>query len=183
MPPSDKTTLVRSKLERADTHIGQLDTEISAYGISKPYEIRAERDTKLGQITYYLAGIKDVPIRLDIIDKHRTILTLGVVHGGIGIGSVIDKMVRDAFGTDIPPIAIPARITIRTPKSGKSAKVGDVLHVGFFCDEEVNKNLEFPCEVVIAESGVFEGKPLLETLLTIGNVVEDLISGFAPFLV
>jgi len=47
---------------------------------------------------------------------------------------------------------------------------------------EPNEYPEFVFDIVLGESGVFEGKSLLIALSTMLNVVENLISDFEPFL-
>ena len=46
-----------------------------------------------------------------------------------------------------------------------------------------DEHLEFAFDIVLGESGAFQRKSLLESLSTMLQVVENLISDFAPFLV
>jgi hypothetical protein len=46
-----------------------------------------------------------------------------------------------------------------------------------------DEQLEFAFDVVLGELCIFQGKSLLESLSTMRNVVENLVSDFSPFLI
>ena len=125
--------------------------------------------------------------RLDIVNKHRRIITTVTINREIYFGDAAREALRlkgfgnlvDAFG----PMIEKKSAMISQPRAGKRAEVGDVVFVGMPDDEEVNKHLKFTFDVAFDEPGIVEGKSVIETLDETIKVVENLILGFTPCLV
>lgn len=117
---------------------------------------------------------------LDNINKHRTLLFASVVHGKMDITDTFHALIENAWGIPMPKLESP--VALFTAASGHPAEVGDVLHVGFLIDEELNKKLKFTFEVTLSESEIHAGEPVLEALQQMIEFVENLVSEFAPLL-
>lgn len=117
---------------------------------------------------------------LDNINKHRTLLTVGIVHHKIDVTDIVHALAERAFERKLPKPTNP--MSVITPLTGAPAEVGAVLHVGFFIDEEINKKLKFPYGITLSESEIHTGGPLLERLQSMVNLIDNLLSDFAPLL-
>jgi hypothetical protein len=60
-------------------------------------------------------------------------------------------------------------------------KAGDELFIDM-PDAEVDEKLEFRFDVAFSEPQISEGDPVLETLQQIVDLVDGLLTGFAPLL-
>ncbi len=121
--------------------------------------------------------------RLDIVDKHRRILTNFVAHHSIFIRDAMRQLLTQAGYADMPPWVDLKRSFLTSTRTGRRAQVGDVLFRGMPGDEEVNKHLQFTFNVAFDEPGIVEGEPVVETLDEMLKVVENLVLSFEPFLV
>ena len=97
---------------------------------------------------------------LDIVDKHHLLLAVGFVSSHFRVRGTFDVPLSGWF-----PI-----------KEGED--IVTITH-----EVQPEEQLEFAFDVILGEFGIFQGKPLLEALSTMFNVVENLISDFSPFLV
>lgn len=116
--------------------------------------------------------------RLDNINKHRTILTVGIAHGMLDFTDTLHAVMEKAWGESLPKFSF----SVPTVLTGKAVDVGDVLYVGFPIDEEVNKKLKFPFDIALAEPEVPASEPLLETIQGMFDIVNNLLADFAPLL-
>lgn len=118
--------------------------------------------------------------KLDNIDKHRTLLTVGAGFMGLRVDKGIVKLVTDALGVlPMPPIG---PIALRLPRLRCPLNVGDKLFLGFAEDEERNKELEFSFTVAINEPRIGEAKPVLDVLRDMARCVDSIINAFASLL-
>ena len=120
--------------------------------------------------------------RLDIIDKHRRILTTCCVHNRVHMGEAIRHLLALSGYGDMARLINPG-FSKATPTTGRVAKVGDILFIGQPVDREVNEKLKFTFDVAINEPSVLEGESLLGTVESSCNVVENLVSDFTPFFI
>jgi hypothetical protein len=118
--------------------------------------------------------------RLDIIDKHRRIVSTSCVHNRMHTGEAVRHLLARSGHVDMAG-RINRRFSERTPRTGAIAKVGDILLVRQSVDREVREKLKFTFDVAINEPGVVEGESLLGTVESLCDVVENLVSDFAPF--
>ena len=121
--------------------------------------------------------------RLDIVDKHRRILTSTLVHHSVYIGDAMKQLFIDGGYADMIPALELRRQFFTSPRTGKRAQVGDVIFVGFPGDEEVNKNLKFTFDISFDEPGIIEAKSIVETIDEMVILVKGIISSFEPFLI
>ena len=118
--------------------------------------------------------------RLDNMSKHRTLLTVGIAHGMIDFTETLHAVMEKGWGGILPMPDVP--FTVPTLLTGNPAQVGDLLYVGFPIDEEVNEKLKFPYDITLDEPEVPAGETMLETLRGMADVVDNLLSDFAPLL-
>lgn len=119
--------------------------------------------------------------RLNNIEKHRLLLTVGSQAAGV---NVAQDLARRA-GTTIPPRAIAMlesmSIFLRPADSGFPLKEGFELFVGAV-DEKPNPKQQFRFEVALSEPGIIEGKSLLETVHQLTALVEGIVTALGPRL-
>jgi len=59
--------LIKLKLERADKHIHELESELLAFKKANPYKIGTKDDPQTRQLIYYITKADDVPARVSLI--------------------------------------------------------------------------------------------------------------------
>jgi hypothetical protein len=121
--------------------------------------------------------------RLDIVDKHRRILTSTLMHHSIFLGDAQRQLLIDKDYADMIPFISLRQSFMPSAKSGHAAQVGDVVFVGMPGDEQVNQKLQFTFDIAFNEPGIIESKSMIETVDEMVTLVESIISTFAPFLV
>ena len=115
--------------------------------------------------------------RLNNIDKHRLIVTVGAVLRSVDLGALVSAQFNRAFGMKITPVSV----FFRTANIKFPLKAGDKL-LADSTDTEPNKNMQFRFEIVINEPGLIEGKSLLETIVEFSNRVKGIVEAFRPHL-
>lgn len=112
---------------------------------------------------------------LDIIDKHRLLITVGSSFQSVDVAALFrpffEKIHAERFGSkdnsvlaNFPPLFLkPADILF-------PLKAGDELFIDA-PDAEVNEKMQFRFNVALNESGIVEGKPLLETVHHLADLV------------
>jgi hypothetical protein len=116
--------------------------------------------------------------KLNIIDKHRLLVTVGSSFGSMDIGGHI----VESFKRDFPHLQVPEMHLFMKPADILfPLKVGDVLFIDL-PDAKSNPNLQFKFDIVIQEPGIVEGEPLIEMLLVLIEAVNSLVSIFEPIL-
>jgi hypothetical protein len=129
----------------------------------------------------YLSGNEDLWLISDLnkTDKHRLLITLPSAFRSVDIGGYgfrhMAKSVPWLEGVPIPSVFI------RPADRLCPLKVGDELFTGG-PDEEVDEKLKFAFDVAFGEPEVAKGKPVLETLQQMMDLVDNLLPIFAPLL-
>jgi hypothetical protein len=115
--------------------------------------------------------------RLNNIDKHRLILTVGSAFQSVDIGAFMTAQMEKAMGKAMPAINLFIRPgdNLFPLEAGKELFIGDV-------DEEPNQKMQFRFNVAINEPGLIEGKPIQETLVQFRDRVNGIIEAFRPCL-
>lgn len=113
---------------------------------------------------------------LNNIDKHRLLVTVGSSFGSVDVGAHMQASMRKTFpDLDIPAIPLflkPADILF-------PLKAGDELFIDG-PDAKPIPNMQFKFNIVLNESGVVEGEPLIEALQSMIDAVDSLVPMFAP---
>lgn len=119
--------------------------------------------------------------RLNNIEKHRLLLTVGSYAAGVHLGQLL------ASASDV---ALPAGITDQLEKltvylnpadKGFPLEAGFELYIGAV-DEKPNPKQQFRFDVALAEPGIIEGKPLIETLHQLTTLVDGIVSALTSRL-
>lgn len=121
--------------------------------------------------------------RLNNINKHRTLITVGAAHVASSMPPLLRETLRAAFGDrghsvpldEISVLSFNAR-DIKCP-----LKKGDELFRDV-PDAEVDKDMQLYIEVVFGEPQILPCTMLAPTLLRMANSVDDIIVSFKPFL-
>ncbi len=119
--------------------------------------------------------------RLNNIDKHRLLITVGSQAGGINLGQLMAHGVRSEWSSEACKRLESMNIFINPANKGFPLDVGFPLYIGGV-GEEVNPILQFRFEIALNEPGIIEGKPLLEILHQLTKMVEDIIEILTPRL-
>jgi hypothetical protein len=116
--------------------------------------------------------------RLNNVDKHRLLITVGSAYRSINVGPHSDHFMQKIFGIKItgPPVFL------RPADRQFPLKAGNELFIDY-PDSEVNEQIQFQFEIAFGEAEVIKGKSLIETLQQMADSVDSLILSFAPFLV
>lgn len=117
--------------------------------------------------------------RLNNIEKHRLLITVGSMFQSLDLGAHISTMMKKAFPNlpDFPSMSAffkPADVLF-------PLKAGDELFIDG-PDAEVNEKMQFRFNVALNEPGIVEGKPLLETLHQFTALVEGIVGALTPRL-
>lgn len=146
---------------------GMTDAAKSAIDDSKPY---SDNDSDLMLWRLY---------RLNNVDKHRVLLTVGSGFHSVDLGRYLGRMLPGWFDGFDPSDAI--SVPVRPAETLFPLKVGDELFVdapGAAVEEE----MKFQLDVALNEPGVVEGEPLLEVVSESVTYVSRLIESFRPHL-
>ena len=119
--------------------------------------------------------------RLNNIEKHRLLLTVGSQAAGINLGQLMAGHLAETF----PPEAIEAfesmDVFLNPADKGFPLKAGFELYIGAI-DEKPNPKQQFRFDVAIDESGIIEGKPLLKAVNDFIELVGGLVIALTPRL-
>jgi len=119
--------------------------------------------------------------RLNNIEKHRLLLTVGSHAAGIHLGQLLATHVGDNF----PPEAIEAMKSMNhylmPADKGFPLKEGFKLYIGAE-DEKPNPELQFRFSVALNEPEIAEGETLLEIINQFVTLVEDITKTLTPLL-
>jgi hypothetical protein len=112
---------------------------------------------------------------LNNVDKHRLLVTVGGSFQSVGIGSLLSRSLSGAFKN------VKIELGIKPADTLCPLKVGDELFIDS-PDAEIDEHMPFKLDVALSESGIIDGKPLLETVRSLSKLVESIIPQFKPFL-
>jgi len=127
--------------------------------------------------------------KLNNIDKHRLVLiAIGSAFRSIDLGAhasrSLQQLIRQAQQT-IPdyPVPIPPtrHLFFKTDPMMCPLKAGNELFIDA-PDAEVNEEMQFRFDISLSEPEIIEGKPLLETLHQLADLVGKIITAFEPLL-
>jgi hypothetical protein len=159
-------------------------TETDAFGPIKTLRkqiieaIRKVNPCKTGQPLLWILHT------LDIVDKHRRIVTSHLVNHSVYTAEAMQQLLIDRGLSDMTAVVGLRNAFYTTPKTGKKAQVGDVVFTApADSSEEMKQKLKFTFDIAFDEPQIIEGKSVIETLDEMIKVVEHLITGFEPFLV
>lgn len=128
--------------------------------------------------------------RLNNVEKHRILLTVGSAAAGIHLGQLLGSHFESAgLYRGFPPnVAGEARTVVRSTNlflmpadKGFPLKPGFKLFTGA-PDEKPDPDLQFRFDVAISEPGICESKSILETLHQFAALVESIVTALAPRL-
>jgi hypothetical protein len=115
--------------------------------------------------------------RLNNIDKHRLILTVGSAFRSVDIGAHMMAQMEKAFGKALPAV----NLFIRPADNLFPLEPGKELFIDA-ADVEPNEKMQFRFDVAIHEPGLMEGAPIVETVVAFRDRVSDIVNGFKPCL-
>jgi hypothetical protein len=127
--------------------------------------------------------------QLSIADKHRLVITVGAALQGTDLGAHVSRhlqqMIRQTQRT-VPDYPVPVPPTMHVlfktdPMMCCPLKVGDTLFTDA-PDAEVNEEMQFQFDIALNEPGIIEGKPLLETLHQLANLIDDIITNLGGLI-
>ena len=119
--------------------------------------------------------------KLNNIDKHRLLVTVGSAFRSVNLGAHIHQMMNSVWserGLTLPVLEFYVKPADRL----FPLKIGDELFIDA-PDAKVNQKMQFVFEVAFGEPQIIEGEPLLPTLHEFTNLVDGIITNFTPLLV
>jgi hypothetical protein len=119
--------------------------------------------------------------RLNNIEKHRLLLTVGSQAGGIHLGQLMSMHLPSSFPPEAAAMMRQMSHYLMPADNGFPLKAGFELYVGA-PEEEINSDLEFRFEVVVNEPDLCEGKPLSDLVLELETGVKNVVDALSPLL-
>ncbi len=116
--------------------------------------------------------------RLNNIEKHRLLITVGSMFESLDIGADISALMQKM----VPDINFPTLSAFFKPSDVLfPLKEGDELLIGA-PDEKVNQQMQFRFDVALNEPEIGEPKPLLQTVHQLAALVEGVVTALTPRL-
>jgi hypothetical protein len=115
--------------------------------------------------------------RLNNIDKHRLILTVGSAFRSVNLGAHMAVQMEKALGRAVPA----PEFFVRPADNLFPLEPGKELFIDA-PDAEPNEKMQFQFDVALHEPRIIEGKPLLETAVQFRDRVSSIIEAFRPCL-
>ena len=116
--------------------------------------------------------------KLNNIDKHRLLVTVGSSFGSLDLGAHMIASMREAF----PEQNIPSVSAFFKPEDNLfPLKVGDELLIDG-PNAKPNPEMKFKFEILLNEADIVEGEPLTEALQSMIDEVELLFPKFQPLI-
>lgn len=119
--------------------------------------------------------------RLNNIEKHRLLLTVGSQAAGINLGQLMAGVLRNKFPVDAVTAFEAMDIYLNPADKGFPLQPGFELYIGA-PDEQPNPKQQFRFDVVVNEPGISEGKPLLTLINELTTLVEGIVTTLTPRL-
>jgi hypothetical protein len=115
--------------------------------------------------------------RLNNIDKHRLIVTVGSMYRSVDLGAHMTARMEKILGKTLPTLHAFLRPAdnLFPLEEGKELLVMGV-------DDEPNEKMQFTFAVAIYEPGIIEGEPIVETIMTFRDRISDIVNAFKPCL-
>ena len=119
--------------------------------------------------------------RLNNIEKHRLLLTVGSQAAGINLGQIMASHLDGAFPAEAVEQIESMNVFLNPADKGFPLKPGFELYIGAV-DEKPNPKQQFRFAIALSEPGIIDGKPLLETLNQLTTLVEGIVTALGPRL-
>lgn len=119
--------------------------------------------------------------RLNNIEKHRLLLTVGAQVVGMNLGQLMAGHVSSTLGPEAAAALESMNLFLIPDNKGFPLKPGFELYIGAV-DEKPNPKQQFRFDVVLSEPGIVDGKPLLETLNQFTTLVDNIVTTLTPRL-
>lgn len=119
--------------------------------------------------------------RLNNIEKHRLLLTVGSQAAGINLGQLIAGSLSTTFPAEAVAAFESMNIFLNPADKGFPLQPGFELYIGG-ADENPNPKQQFRFNVAVNEPGIAEGKPLLDLIGEFTTLVEDIVTALTPRL-
>ncbi len=113
--------------------------------------------------------------RLNNIEKHRLLLTVGSQAGGINLGQLMAGHLRGRFSEGAVNAFEAMDLYLNPADKGFPLQPGFELYIGA-PDEEPNPKQQFRFDIVVNEPGICEGKPLLALTNELMVLVEGIVT-------
>ena len=119
---------------------------------------------------------------LNNIDKHRLLITVSMMNSSHSMTPSQKAEVTKRFRGSMPSDPLPnlVGIHIASPMRNIPLKTGDALLT--IPESEVEQYMQFRFHVAFAEHQIIEGYSVVETLKQMADLVDNIVSSFAPLL-
>jgi hypothetical protein len=115
--------------------------------------------------------------RLNNIDKHRLIITVGSAFNSVDIGSYLTANMRAMTGWAIPSFSL----LLQPADKLFPLEAGKELFIGA-PDDEPNQNMKFAFDVAVHEPGLIDGEPILKTVVQFRDRINGVVDAFRACL-
>jgi hypothetical protein len=119
--------------------------------------------------------------RLNNIEKHRLLLTVGSQAAGIHLGQLLSMHLSPEFAPEATAMLQSMTQFLMPADRGFPLTAGFELYIGG-PDEEFNSNLQFRFQVALSEAGIYEGTPITQVVHDLTARVETVINTLGPLL-
>lgn len=119
--------------------------------------------------------------RLNNIEKHRLLLTVGSQAAGINLGQLMTGYLGGTFPAEAVAAFESMSVFLNPTDKGFPLTAGFELYIGA-ADEEPNAKQQFRFDVALSEPGIIDGKPLLETVNQFTALVDGVVTALTPRL-
>jgi len=122
---------------------------------------------------------------LNNTDKHRLLLPIGAALRGVDFGPFVHRIAKEQvakgkWNRDLVPDMMPP-FFVRPQDKMCPLKAGDELFIDI-ADAEPMSNMRFIFDIALAQPGVVDGEPLIETLEQFAQLVNKTVLDFRPML-
>lgn len=157
--------------------------EYEALKLRRMEGARQETIEAIDALKPYKGGIDLLWIlyKLNNIEKHRLLLTVGSQVAGINAGQLFAGHVNRVFPAEAVALLESMEFYLVPADVGFPLQAGFELYIGAV-DEEPNPKQQFRFDVALNEPGIIEGKPLLEALRQFALLVEGIVAALRPRL-
>jgi len=119
--------------------------------------------------------------RLNNIEKHRLLLTVGSQAAGVNLGQLMAGDLRNTFPAEAVRAFEAMNIYLNPADKGFPLQPGFKPYIGA-PDEQPNPKQQLRFDVVVNEPGISEGKPLLTLTNELATLVEGIVTTLTPRL-
>ena len=117
--------------------------------------------------------------RLNNIEKHRLLLTVGSQAAGINLGQLMAGHLSGTFSADAVATLESMNVFLNPADKGFPLKAGFELYIGA-ADEKPNPKQQFRFDVALSEPPIIDGEPLLETFNQFTALVDRIVTALTP---